>query len=43
MNHFHYIRPRIAEVVVEGERFQVVSERETVQELIRGGIVAPLI
>ena len=29
-------RPRVAEVMVDGDRFQVIRERETLDELIRG-------
>ena len=29
-------RPRVAEVMVKGDRFEVVRERETVEDLIKG-------
>ena len=41
MNHFQYkgielYRPRAAEVMVKGDKFEVVRERETFEELIKG-------
>ena len=29
-------RPRVAEVMVDGNKFEVVRTRETVQDLVRG-------
>lgn len=29
------LRPRVAEVVVKGDLFEVVRERETVEELVK--------
>jgi diaminopimelate decarboxylase len=34
-------RPRAAEVLVDGERFAVVRERETLDDLIRGERLDP--
>jgi diaminopimelate decarboxylase len=36
MSSSYNSRPRVAEVMVKGDRFEVVRERETVEELIKG-------
>ncbi|WP_298436315.1 diaminopimelate decarboxylase [Geobacter sp.] len=36
MSSTYNSRPRVAEVMVKGDRFEVVRERETVEDLIRG-------
>jgi len=36
MSSSYNSRPRVAEVMVRGDRFEVIRERETVEELIRG-------
>lgn len=36
MSSTYNSRPRVAEVMVKGDRFEVVRERETVEELIKG-------
>jgi diaminopimelate decarboxylase len=39
---FHYnSRPRAAEVLVDGERYAVVRERESVEDLMRGERAVP--
>jgi diaminopimelate decarboxylase len=40
MSSSYNSRPRVAEVMVKGDRFEVVREREKVEELIRGERVA---
>ena len=39
MNH-EQLRPRVAELMVKGDLFEVVRERETVEELVKGERVA---
>ena len=34
-------RPRAAEIMVAGERFHVIRERETLQDLMRGEHLLP--
>jgi len=36
MSSTYNSRPRVAEVMVKGNQFEVVRERETVEDLIRG-------
>ncbi len=36
MSSSYNSRPRVAEVMVKGDRFEVVRERETVEDLVRG-------
>ena len=40
MSSSYNSRPRVAEVMVKGDKFEVVRERETVEELIRGERIA---
>ncbi|TWJ19043.1 diaminopimelate decarboxylase [Geobacter argillaceus] len=40
MSSSYNSRPRVAEVMVKGDKFEVVRERETVEELIKGERVA---
>jgi len=40
MSSSYNSRPRVAEVMVKGDRFEVVRERETVEELIKGEKIA---
>ncbi len=40
MSSSYNSRPRVAEVMVKGDRFEVIRERETVEELIRGEKIA---
>ena len=40
MSSSYNSRPRVAEVMVKGDRFEVIRERETVEELIKGERVA---
>jgi len=40
MSSSYNSRPRVAEVMVSGDRFEVVRERETMEDLIRGERVA---
>jgi len=35
-------RPRVAEVMVDGDRFHVIRERETISDLTRGETILPL-
>jgi len=36
-------RPRVAEVLVEGDRFHVIRERETYADLVRGERIPPFL
>ncbi len=40
MSSSYNSRPRVAEVMVKGDRFEVIRERETVEELIKGEKIA---
>jgi diaminopimelate decarboxylase len=40
MSSSYNSRPRVAEVMVKGDKFEVIRERETVEELVRGEKVA---
>ena len=40
MSSSYNSRPRVAEVMVKGDKFEVVRERETVEELIKGEKIA---
>lgn len=40
MSSSYNSRPRVAEVMVKGDRFEVVRERETVEELVKGEKIA---
>ena len=38
--NYEQLRPRVTVVMVKGDQFDVVRERETVEELIKGEKVA---
>ncbi len=40
MSSSYNSRPRVAEVMVKGDRFEIIRERETVEELIKGEKIA---
>ena len=40
MSSSYNSRPRVAEVMVKGDKFEVIRERETVEDLIRGERIA---
>lgn len=40
MSSSYNSRPRVAEVMVKGDRFEIIRERETVEELVKGEKIA---
>ena len=40
MSSSYNSRPRVAEVMVKGDKFEVIRERETVEDLIKGEKIA---
>ena len=40
MSSSYNSRPRVAEVMVKGDKFEVIRERETIEDLIRGEMIA---